>query len=103
MECFPVGRACWFPNVGRSVPFALALAHRCAVLRLRLAAAFLASAALVLLGLYVRLKITETPVFQAALDRAESVGFPLLMVARNHFGALVAGHWCAPQLRHLFI
>jgi metabolite-proton symporter len=52
---------------------------------------FLASAALVLLGLYVRLKITETPVFQAALNRAEPVGFPLLTVARDHFGALVAG------------
>ncbi len=52
---------------------------------------FLASAALVLLGLYVRLKITETPVFQAALNRAESVGFPLFKVVRNHFGALVAG------------
>lgn len=52
---------------------------------------FLASAALVLLGLYVRLKITETPVFQAALDRAEPVGFPLLTVAHDHFGALVEG------------
>jgi MFS family permease len=32
---------------------------------------FLASAALVLVGLYVRLTITETPVFQNALDRHE--------------------------------
>src|SRR6201996_4698578 len=39
---------------------------------------FLASAVLVLLGLYVRLTITETPVFQASLERAEPVGFPLL-------------------------
>ena len=52
---------------------------------------FLASAALVLLGLYVRLKITETPVFQAALDRAEPVGFPLVTVLRSHSFAVVTG------------
>jgi metabolite-proton symporter len=52
---------------------------------------FLASAVLVLLGLYVRLKITETPVFQASLKRAEQVGFPMLTVLRRHTRALVAG------------
>src|ERR1700761_5374201 len=41
---------------------------------------FLASAVLVLLGLYVRLTITETPVFQASLQRAEQVGVPMLAV-----------------------
>ena len=52
---------------------------------------FLASAALVLLGLYVRLKITETPVFQASLKRAEQVGFPMSTVLRRHTPELVAG------------
>jgi metabolite-proton symporter len=52
---------------------------------------FLASAVLVLLGLYVRLKITETPVFQASLQRAEQVGFPMMTVLRRHTRALVAG------------
>src|ERR1700722_8969670 len=52
---------------------------------------FLASAVLVLLGLYVRLKITETPVFQASVRRAEQVGFPILTVLRRHTRALVAG------------
>ena len=52
---------------------------------------FLASAVLVLLGLYVRLKITETPVFQASVQRAEQVGFPILTVLRRHTRALVAG------------
>ena len=33
---------------------------------------FLASAALVLVGLYVRLTITETPVFREALNRARA-------------------------------
>jgi len=52
---------------------------------------FLASAVLVLLGLYVRLTITETPVFQASLERAEPVGFPLVSVMRHHTRALIAG------------
>lgn len=52
---------------------------------------FLASAVLVLLGLYVRLTITETPVFQASAQRSEQVGFPILTVLRRHTRALVAG------------
>jgi metabolite-proton symporter len=52
---------------------------------------FLASAVLVLLGLYVRLTITETPVFKAALERAEPVGFPIVSVLRHYTRALVAG------------
>lgn len=52
---------------------------------------FLASAVLVLLGLYVRLKITETPVFQASLQRAEQVRAPMLTVFRHHGRALFAG------------
>jgi metabolite-proton symporter len=52
---------------------------------------FLASAVLVLLGLYVRLTITETPVFQASLQRAERVGVPMFTVFRRHTRALVAG------------
>ena len=52
---------------------------------------FLASAALVLVGLYVRLKITETPVFQAAARRAEQVSVPMVSVFRDHGRAFVAG------------
>ena len=52
---------------------------------------FLASAALVLLGLYVRFTITETPVFQAAMSRSEQVSVPMLTVLRRHMGTLVAG------------
>jgi metabolite-proton symporter len=52
---------------------------------------FLASAVLVLLGLYVRLTITETPVFEASLQRAEQVGVPIFTVLRRHTRALVAG------------
>ena len=39
---------------------------------------FLASAVLVLVGLYVRLTITETPVFQQAIDKHERVQVPML-------------------------
>ncbi len=52
---------------------------------------FLASAVLVLLGLYVRLTISETPVFEASKKRAEQVGFPMLTVLRHHTRALLAG------------
>jgi len=52
---------------------------------------FLASAVLVLLGLYVRLTITETPVFQASLQRSEPVGVPMFSVVRDHMRELLAG------------
>ncbi|ADV81060.1 MFS transporter [Terriglobus saanensis] len=52
---------------------------------------FLASALLVVLGLYVRLTIHETPVFQKAMDRHEQVKFPMLTVMRRHTRPLLAG------------
>src|SRR6202453_3653718 len=52
---------------------------------------FLASAVLVFLGLYVRLTITETPVFREAQQRGEQVKLPMLAVFRNYPRALVAG------------
>jgi metabolite-proton symporter len=51
---------------------------------------FLASAALVGVGLYVRLTITETPVFQR-VHRSERVKVPMFTVFRDHTGTLVAG------------
>jgi len=52
---------------------------------------FLASAVLVLVGLYVRLTITETPVFREALERREQVKVPMVVVFRDHGKALVTG------------
>jgi len=52
---------------------------------------FLASAVLVLMGLYVRLKITETPVFRAAEKRSERVKSPAFQVLRHHLRALISG------------
>ena len=52
---------------------------------------FLASTVLVLLGLYVRLTITETPVFRESLNRREQVKVPMFTVFRRHTKALIAG------------
>jgi metabolite-proton symporter len=52
---------------------------------------FVASAALVLVGLYVRLTITETPVFRDAARREERSKVPMLDVFRDHGRTLVSG------------
>jgi metabolite-proton symporter len=52
---------------------------------------FLASAVLVFLGLYVRLTITETPVFQQALHRREQVKVPMVVVFRDYTKTLLSG------------
>jgi metabolite-proton symporter len=52
---------------------------------------FLASSLLVLIGLYVRLNIAETPDFQKAIDKKERVAVPLVTVLRSHAGAVVLG------------
>jgi MFS family permease len=52
---------------------------------------FLASALLVLLGLYVRLTLTETPVFAESIRRSKPVKLPLLDVFRRNPRELIAG------------
>ena len=52
---------------------------------------FLASAALVLVGLYVRLTISETPVFREALIREERVKLPMKVVFRDHLDTVFKG------------
>jgi MFS family permease len=56
---------------------------------------FLASSLLVLVGLYVRLNITETPAFRAAIEKQERVAVPLVSVIRNHARSLVLGTFIA--------
>lgn len=51
---------------------------------------FLASAVLVLMGLYVRLTIIETPVFREASRRGEQLRVPLAAVAKRHRRSMVA-------------
>jgi MFS family permease len=50
---------------------------------------FLASAALVAVGLWVRLALTETPDFQRAIERQERVRVPIIVVVREHPRTLV--------------
>jgi MFS family permease len=52
---------------------------------------FVASALLVLVGLYVRLNIAETPQFRAVLARHERVRVPILSVVTRYPRALVLG------------
>lgn len=52
---------------------------------------FLASALLVIVGLYVRLKLSETPVFAKALQQQEQARVPLLEMLRGHALPLLLG------------
>jgi metabolite-proton symporter len=52
---------------------------------------FIASALLVVVGLWVRLRIHETPDFQKALDRNTRVRLPLGTVVGQHFGPMLIG------------
>jgi MFS family permease len=52
---------------------------------------FLASALLVGIGLWVRLKLTETPAFAAALEEAPPPRVPILEVVRTHPLQLMGG------------
>src|SRR5215217_331486 len=52
---------------------------------------FLASALLVILGLWIRLRLEETPVFQKTLDKGERVKMPMATVLRDHARTLVLG------------
>ena len=52
---------------------------------------FLASAVIVVVGLYVRLKLTETPVFTQAVAEGKKVRAPLAEVAKTSWRQLVIG------------
>jgi len=52
---------------------------------------FLSSAVLVIVGLYVRLNISETPQFQQILAQKSQVKVPILNVVTQHTGSLLLG------------
>ena len=56
---------------------------------------FLASALLVFVGLYVRLRLAETPEFQRAVAKNERVRVPMLAVIASHPRALILGTFAA--------
>ena len=102
-ENAPPGKRAWygmFPQLGAPLGF-LASGGTFLLLSLALTDAqflqfgwripFIVSSALVFVGLYVRLKITETPDFRTAMDRRERVAIPILTVFSKHARALVLG------------
>jgi len=103
VENAPPGKRAWygmFPQLGAPIGFFLSGSvflvlssllsdHQFFVYGWRLP--FLASSALVFVGLWVRLTITETPVFEASRKRGEQVRLPTVEVFRKHMRALVAG------------
>jgi len=103
MENAPPGKRAWygmFPQLGAPIGFLLATGSFLALTRLMDEAAFmawgwrvpfLASAVLVLVGLWVRLSIAETPEFQKTLDRNERVAVPMFEVLRTHAVTLLIG------------
>jgi len=102
-ENAPEGKRAWFgmfPQLGPSVGF---LASNGLFFGLAVALSdeqfrswgwrvpFLVSAVLVALGLYVRLKIAETPAFQAAIDRQERVKVPVAELLARHWRPTLLG------------
>jgi metabolite-proton symporter len=103
IENAPPGKRAWygmFPQLGAPIGFLisggvfLALSRRLTDARFftfgwRIP--FIASSVLVLVGLYVRLALTETPVFRDALIRREPVKVPMWSVLRNYPKMLLVG------------
>lgn len=102
-ENAPPGKRAWFgmfPQLGAPVGF-IASGGIFLVLSSTLSDAqflsfgwrlpFLASSALVLVGLYVRLKIAETPAFRKTVEQHERVAVPLFTVFLQHARALLLG------------
>jgi metabolite-proton symporter len=63
---------------------------------------FLASAVLVLVGLYVRLRLVETPVFTDSVARGERVRVPFMVVLAKYPRALVLGTLSATTVYTVF-
>jgi metabolite-proton symporter len=102
-ENAPPGKRAWygmFPQLGAPLGFIcstavfLVLAHfldEAQFMAWGWRIPFIASAALVLVGLWVRLRITETPAFQKTLDRDERERLPMATVLKKHPGTLLVG------------
>jgi metabolite-proton symporter len=106
-ENAPVGKRAWygmFPQLGAPLGF-LCSGGIFLILSLGLNESqflsfgwripFIASSVLILLGLYVRLNITETPTFLNTLRERKKVTVPMLDVLRHHLGAVFLGTFSA--------
>ena len=102
-ENAPPGKKAWFgmfPQLGAPIGFILSTASFIILTSTMSEGAFetwgwripfIASALLVFVGLWVRLKITVTPEFQKVVDRHERVKAPAVTLFANHKAALVLG------------
>lgn len=102
-EYAPKGRRGWFgmfPQLGPPVGFLLAVGSFLLLSQLLDDNAFrewgwripfLASAILVIIGLYVRLKLTETPVFTRALQSQQQARLPVVELFAHHAKPLLLG------------
>ena len=102
-ENAPPGKKAWFgmfPQLGAPIGFILsttsfiALGHflsEADFMAWGWRVPFIASAVLVLVGLWMRLKIHETPDFQKAIDKQERVKAPVVTLFANHKYALLTG------------
>lgn len=103
IENAPAGRRAWFgmfPQLGAPIGF-IAANGIFLLIALRLdndqfrswgwRLPFLLSAVLVLVGLYVRLKLTETPVFKEAMSRQAPARVPLGELLRHYGGRTLLG------------
>jgi metabolite-proton symporter len=103
IENAPAGRRAWFgmfPQLGAPIGF-IAANGVFLLIALRLdddqfhswgwRLPFLVSAVLVFIGLYVRLKLTETPVFQEAIRRQPPARVPLGELLRQYGGRTLLG------------
>ncbi len=102
-ENAPKGKRAWygmFPQLGPSIGFLvanglfLALAMTLGDEQFRAwgwRIPFLLSAALVMVGLYVRLKLEETPVFAKAMARHERVSLPIVETFSQHWKPMLLG------------
>ena len=107
IENAPPGRRAWygmFPQLGAPIGFFLSTGlflwldrgiGEAAFVAWGWRVPFLASAALVGVGLWVRLKLHETPAFARAMAHHERVRLPMLAVVRHHPRALLAGTFAA--------
>ena len=106
-ENAPPGKRAWygmFPQLGAPIGFFLATGVFVSLTAAMDEAAFfdwgwrvpfLGSTVLVLLGLWMRLRLTETPAFQRAIELHERVRVPMLVVFARHPRALLGGTFAA--------
>ncbi|ENR4570555.1 MHS family MFS transporter [Acinetobacter baumannii] len=102
-ENAPEGKRAWygmFPQLGAPIGFILATGSflllsavipEQAFMQWGWRIPFIASAVLVIVGLYIRLKLHETPAFQKVLDKQKEVNIPFKEVVTKHTGKLILG------------